>query len=448
MNQHHGTRIADGETDQGRRRRRRKAPIAAFLSFLFPGAGQLYNRQRRLAAVLAVPVGVVVLTLGAFVLIGQSSIISRLLDIRVIVGLIVLDLVLLVWRLASIVQAHWYRARFGIGRVGSWVTWSLVLVTIGMHAVPAMYGAKLIDTLSTVALEGDRGSTGDQDRFPGFAGPSGEPLPAPSHQPQVELGQRVNVLLVGLDSAPGRDHALTDTMLVLSIDTDGSSAMISIPRDLVNAPLPSGEPYPEKLNSLLQTADAQPDRYPFGGGVATLKASIGKLLGVSIHYIAAVDMAGFRQVIDAIGGVEVTLERPVEDPSIGWSLPAGPTVMDGETALRFVRARYGAGDNDFVRAARQQQLLTAVAVKLTRANVLTALPGLLDAVKVTVATDVPSSRMPMLAQAIQDADVGRLERAVIEPPDYVTPATGNNGAYVLIPNLARIRELGRELMGG
>lgn len=56
--------------------------------------------------------------------------------------------------------------------------------------------------------------------------------------------------------------------------TDGSSAMLSVPRDLVNAPLPSGEPYPSKLNSLLQVANANPSLYPLGG-VATLKATIG-----------------------------------------------------------------------------------------------------------------------------------------------------------------------------
>ena len=447
MNQDRRNRAVDGETAQQTRRRRRKAPIAAFLSFLFPGAGQLYNHQRRFAAVLAVPVALVTFLAAGTILIGRGSVLPRLLDIRVIVALIVLDLVLLAWRLVAIIHAHWYRASFRFNRVGSYVTGALLLLTIGMHAVPAVYGAKLIDTLSAVAAGGDRASATDRVRFPGFAGPSGEPLPVPPHRPFIEAGQRVNILLVGVDSGPGRDHALTDTMLVLSIDTDGSSAMISVPRDLVNAPLPNHQPYPEKLNSLLQTANALPDAYPLGG-VATLKATIGELLGVPIHYIAAIDMAGFKRVVDAIGGVEMNLARPVEDPSIGWSIPAGPIVMNGDTALRFVRARHAVGDDDFVRAGRQQQLLTAVREKLTRTNLLTALPGLLDAVKSTIATDVPSDQMPILAQAIQDADIGRLEQAVIEPPTYVTPATGANGAYILIPDLARIRELGQKLMGG
>jgi LCP family protein required for cell wall assembly len=445
----HDSATADGaETDERRRRRRRRAPTAAFLSFLVPGAGQFWNRQRRLGAVLVLPFALLILATAVIVVLGRSSILPWLMDVRILIGLVALNVVLFVWRTVAVVQAHWYRANFGFDRVGSYVTGVLILLTIGMHAIPMLYGAKLIDTLTTVALEGYRGSAGDMERFPGFVGPSGEPLPRSSREPRVEVGERVNILLVGLDSAPDRTHALTDTMLVLSLDTDGGSAMISIPRDLVNAPLPNGEPYPQKLNSLLQTANEQTARYPFGGGVATLKATIGELLGVTIDYIAAVDMAGFQQMVDAIGGVEITLDSPVEDPSIGWSLPAGPTVMNGETALRFVRARYGPGDDDFVRAARQQLLLAAIREQFASANLFAALPSFLDAVKNTIATDVPADRIPALAEAIQDADVGRLERAVIEPPLYVTPATGDNGAYVLIPDLARIRELGHELMGG
>jgi TM2 domain-containing membrane protein YozV len=115
MNQDPSSRAVNAETAQQRRRRRRKAPIAAFLSFLFPGAGQLYNHQRRLAVVLALPFGLVVLLGAGTVLIGRASVLPRLLDIRVIVALIVLDLVLLAWRLVAIFHAHWYRASFRFG---------------------------------------------------------------------------------------------------------------------------------------------------------------------------------------------------------------------------------------------------------------------------------------------------------------------------------------------
>jgi polyisoprenyl-teichoic acid--peptidoglycan teichoic acid transferase len=432
------------ESPERTRRRRRKAPIAAFWSFLFPGAGQLYNHQPGLAALLAVPV-LLLIGLGILsVVLLQSSLLARLLDSRVIVALVVLNVAVLGWRLLSMLQAHRFRARFKRDRVGTWVTGLLVAVTIGMHAVPAVYAFLVLDTLSSVSLGGQQGSEAGGG-VPAIR-PVGERLPRPSVIPQVERGERVNVLLVGIDSGAGRDHALTDTMLVVSLDADGDSAMLSVPRDLVNAPLPNGEPYPNKLNSLLQTANADPATYPLGG-VGTLKATISNLLGVPIHYLAAVDMVGFQRMIDAVGGVVVNVEQAVADPRSDLFLEPGPVFMDGELALRFVRSRYGAGNDDFVRADRQQQLIAALRNTLAQSNLLVELPGLLDAVQSTIASDVPQDRIPDLAQAIQNVDMGSLEREVIQPPLYVTPATGAGGAYILIPDLDAIRDLGQELLG-
>ena len=329
--------------------------------------------------------------------------------------------------------------------MGTQVTAALVVLALLMHVVPTAYGFKVLETLSAVSHSGSDGSSDLRDSIPALRAPAGAPLPEPTQQPDTDAGERVNILLVGIDSGVGRDHALTDTMLVVSMDSDGTTAMVSVPRDLVNAPLPDGEPYPRKLNSLLQTASADPTGYPLGG-VATLKATIGNLLGVPIHYFAAVDMAGFRQVIDAIGGVEVAVGTAVADPVHNVYLDSGRVFMDGELALRYVRSRFGVGNNDFVRAGRQQEVIAAVRAKLTATNVITALPGLLNAVQSTIATDVPSDRIPELAELAQNADMGSVERAVIDPPQYVTPATGAGGAYILVPDLDAIRALGQMLL--
>lgn len=439
---------AAAEVAEWTRRRRRKAPIAAFWSFLFPGAGQLYNHQPRLAVAFGIPIAVLLLAAAVVFLAFRESLLPRLLDSRVIIGLIATNIIILVWRLASMLQAHRRRARLRPNRVGTHVTVVLVILALLMHMVPAAYGFMVLDTLSAVSLGG--GGAGEpsdlHDSIPGLRGPVGEPLPEPSGQPDADGGERVNVLLVGVDSGAGRDHALTDTMLIVSLDSDGTTAMLSIPRDLVDAPLPNGQPYPRKLNSLLQTASADPDGYPMGG-VATLKATIGNLLGVPIHYFAAVDMTGFRQVIDAVGGVEVNVEVPVADPQHNLYLEPGPIYMDGTLALTYVRSRFGVGNNDFVRAGRQQEVIAAVRSKLTATNLFTALPGLLNAVQSTIATDVPSDRVPDLAELVQNADTGSMERAVIEPPEYVTPATGAGGAYILVPDLDAIRQLGQRLLG-
>ena len=426
-----------------------RAPLAALLSFLFPGLGQAYNGQSVLAWLLAAPALLIVGTVIAVLLTGASKFVTRLFDFRFLIGLVVLDVVLLAWRLFAIAQAHGRRERPSPRSWATWVTALLLVVTLAMHALPAYYAVRTIDTLDSVALGGTHsGNLGDT--FPIFSG-----LPVPSSQPDVTAGERVNILLVGIDSLPGRTTHLTDTMLVVSLDSRGSrSAMISVPRDLYGVPLPDGRLYNAKLNSLMVVAAARPAEYPLGG-VGTLKATIGKLLGMHIDYFAAVNLLGFKQVVDAIGGVDVTVQRAVNDPTyidefdhlVGFYLKPGTYHMNGHLALAFVRSRKGSGDSDFTRADRQQQLLAAVRVKLTAGNLLVALPGLLDAVKNTIATDVPSDRIAELAQAIQAADMSQLQRIVLQPPQYMTADPFSNAGYILVPNLDAIRAVGESLIG-
>jgi anionic cell wall polymer biosynthesis LytR-Cps2A-Psr (LCP) family protein len=187
-----------------------------------------------------------------------------------------------------------------------------------------------------------------------------------------------------------------------------------------------------------------------------LKAAIGELLGTRIHYFAAIDLAGLRQVIDTVGGVDITVERAVADPNFsdpfgvvrgGFYIDAGTHHLDGATALAYVRSRMGAGDSDFTRAARQQQVLTAIADKLSAGNILVTLPGLLDAIRDNMATDIPEERIPELAAAGQDVDLGGLERVVLEPPTYVTPEPFSAAGYILHPDLDAIRDLGATIFG-
>jgi LCP family protein required for cell wall assembly len=425
------------------------AAVAALLSFLIPGLGQAYNRQTVLAWLLALPVLILAIAGAILFLLPDLDIVSHLLDIRFLVALIVLDAALLAWRAVAIVQA--YAARNGSRRrgVATYVTAGLLLIAIAMHAVPAMYAAKAIDTLNAVSLGG-----GDA----GFRAPTGSvsggrnTLPGPSTHPEVVDGARVNFLLVGVDSGFDRPHALTDTMLVVSIDADGTSAMISVPRDLYGAPLPDGTFYNDKLNMLMSWADADPERFP-AGGVGTLKEVIGDILGIPIHYFAAINLTGFKEAVEAIGGVDITVDRAIADPVYsedgyqepGFYIEPGTYHMDGPLALAYVRSRHGPGDSDFTRAERQQQLMTAIRDKLTAGNLLGALPGLLDAVKNTISTDIPSARISSLARAVQAVDMDRLHRAVIQPPLVVVEEDPFAG-YILRPDLDAIRELAEELL--
>jgi polyisoprenyl-teichoic acid--peptidoglycan teichoic acid transferase len=279
-------------------------------------------------------------------------------------------------------------------------------------------------------------------------------MPPPSDQPEVGIGERVTVLLVGIDFAPGRDNHLTDTMLVATLEPEGGdAAMVSVPRDLYGVPLGDGRVFNAKLNSLMSVATDDPAGFP-RGGLGTLKAAIGELLGTPIHYVAAIDIEGMREVVDTIGGVDVTVERAITDPQYhdtftgqrGFFIEAGPHHLDGATAMAYVRSRLGAGDSDFTRAARQQQVLTAIAQKLTAGNLLTSLPGLLDAVKGNVTTDIPTDRFADIAAEIQSADLGAIQRIVLTPDEgYVAVEQSPTAGYILHPNLEAIRELAERI---
>jgi len=377
---------------------------------------------------------------------GGSGVVSQLLDARVLVALIVLDVSLLGWRLIAILQAHGMRSRLSLRGWPTWLTAGLVMLTIAMHALPAYYATKAIDTLGSITLEGGGGlGGGDAARRIDVA--------APSVQPDLGMGERVTVLLVGIDFAPGRDEHLTDTMLVATLDPrTGEGAMISVPRDLYGVPLGDGRVYGAKLNSLLVTASADPATYP-EGGPATLKAAIGELLGTRIHYFAAIDIEGMRHVIDTIGGVDVTVERTIDDPRYtdtltgarGFYLEAGDQRLDGYAALGYARSRLSFGESDFTRAERQQVLLTAIADKLTAGNLLMTLPGLLDAVRDNVATDIPSGRIPDLAAEIQDTALEGIDQIVLTPPEYVVVEENAAVGYVLHPIFEAISQLGHRI---
>ncbi|MEO8639697.1 MAG: LCP family protein, partial [Chloroflexota bacterium] len=211
----------------------------------------------------------------------------------------------------------------------------------------------------------------------------------------------------------------------------------------------------EKLNSLMVRAASDPRKYPLGG-VGTLKAAIGELLGVRIHYFAAINLLGFKQTVDSIGGVDITVTRTINDPTYydefdrpaPLFIKAGTYHMNGHLALAFVRSRKGSGDSDFTRADRQQQLLEAIRAKLTAGNLLLALPGLLDAVKKTIATDVPSARLAELAAAVQGADMSQLQRVVLQPPEYMRADPFSSAGYILVPDLEAIRAIGEQLLSG
>jgi len=425
-----------------------RAPLAAFFSFVLPGLGQAYNRQFRLALLLGLPAAV----LGWLVLAAAArggQVLTELLDVRVLLAIILLNLALLGWRAIAIYQAHVAREAPGRRRWTTWVTAALLVTTLGMHLVPAWYATATIDTLTVVSRGGGGGGgilNAPKDLLEPL--PSRTPPPAPYQEPEptpVGLTGRFTILLVGIDAGPGRNTYGTDTMVVATLDPRSGASLISIPRDTFGAPLGDGRIYYAKLNSLLAYARRDLATYPLGGP-DTLKASVGALLGIQIDYIAAADFLGFTTAVDSVGGVDVAVARAVHDFGyvdeynnlVGFHIEPGTYHMDGYTALAFARSRKGAGDNDFTRADRQQRVIEALVTKMRGGSWLLNLPSLLNAIGDSVATDIPVELLPHLARAMLDADLSDIQRLVIDRP-LVQSDTLTDGTYVLIPDVEAIQ---------
>jgi len=436
----------------------RSPALATFLSFLWPGLGQFYVGARRAALVFALPVAIVALVLGLQALGGVEGLIVQILTPSIALTVLILIGLFGLWRLLSMGDAL-----VTAGRRGSWrrpvpiVTFVLLgAVVIGSHGVAAG-GTWLVYEAANHVFIG----VADPEAGPSV-GPSGSVesgVPGDSAQPTPEATptvarSRINILLTGIDSDKNRDHRLNDTLLVLSIDPKtGDIAMISFPRDLARLPTPDGGTYDGKINSLMSYAERRPNAYP-AGGMAALANEVGFLLGAPIDYYAAVDLNGFKTLIDRVGGVTVDVKQALNDPGYGgWTQPGrvgfrlskGKHTLDGETALAYVRTRKGAGDNDFNRARRQQELLLALQKKLADPAMLTNLPGILDDVAHTLTTDFPPERLSEMLTIARAADTTAVKRYVLGPPYAERPTDA--GDYILVPDMARFARLSMGLFG-
>jgi LCP family protein required for cell wall assembly len=329
------------------------------------------------------------------------------------------------------------------------VTGVLLAVTLAMHLVPTWYATTTIETLAAVGLGGGGGGglLAVDPKDLGAPEPTRTPPPAPWEEPEPTppgLTDQFTVLLLGADIGPGRHTYNTDTMIVATIDPRAGASMVSIPRDTYGTPLGDGRVYNAKLNSLLAYARIDSRTYPLGGP-GTIKAAVGALLGIEIDYVGVVDFLGFTHAVDAVGGVDVTVTRAVHDYGyrdeynhlVGFHIEPGTHHMDGYTALAFARSRKGAGDNDYTRAARQQQVIAAMVNKMRSGAWLLNLPTLLNAIGDSVATDIPVELMPHIAYALMEADLSNIERLVIQPPLVTAGRAG--GAFILIPDIPAIQ---------
>lgn len=416
-------------------RRRPRRYLAGFLSAIVPGIGQLYAGRPGIALVFLLPAIVLVAIVALAVLSSPARALATVIDPTVLLILLVLQGLILLWRLLAVGSAV---SDPRMPRLRS--RDALPMLLLGLFVVVP----QLLLAYSTLLVRGASEQI--------FAAEVFRPGRQPIAPPPDWQRERINVLLLGIDSSETRTHALADTIIVASADPSGRTvSMLSVPRDLVDVPLPGGGVYHPKINSLISAAERRPDDFPYarGDGIRALAGAVGELLGVPIHYYARVNLDGFVRVVDTLGGVDVRVQRSLHAPDYGgygirgFSVEPGLHHFDGAEALAYARIRKAARENDFTRADRQQQVLVAIRNRVVQGGFLSNVGGFIDAVGDTLETDVPPDRLPFLVGLMEDVGSDRVYRAVIEPP-LVRDAQDDRGA-ILIPDVASIRELAARL---
>ena len=409
--------------------------VAATASAFVPGGGQAFNGQLRLALLFGGPMIALAVATLLFVRSDRPTmLLAQVIAPPVLAALLGLNVVLLGWRLAAVVNAFVDR-RYPRrpGRLGAIGLVFLLLVTAAPHALAWKYGTAAQAMFAHI-----------------FSDSNGHSNPA---APPPTAKDRLNVLLIGVDSGPGRTEALTDSMIVVSLDPVGRTvSMLSIPRDLANVPLANGNVFGPKINSLISFARRNPGEFP-GGANRALMGAIGTMLGIPIHYYATVNLHGFVGMVNAVGGVDINVRRPLSDPNYGgfgvgpgWSIEPGVHHLDGANALAYARIRKSIGESDFTRAARQQEVLVALRNHAVGAGLLFGLPKLLSAVGDTVRTDMPPDRLPELAALAEQIDGASTVKLVLAAPFIKSGGMTQYGS-VYVPVLSRIRAMAQVVFG-
>jgi LCP family protein required for cell wall assembly len=400
---------------------------ALAVSILFPGAASL--RRRPITAVLLFAIGVLApLVAAAWLYINRGDIVGVALDPDVLLVVMAVSLGAVVARLLAVLEVSRAHRR-SPGIQGRTIVATLVVLVMGIPAYWVTYHA--YGARSAVAAV--------------FSGGSSDPLFTPTaDDPAVDPNEITNILLFGGDAGPGRWGLRTDTMILVSIhDASGRTALVSIPRNLTRLQFPPGSPlaaqYPDGFddiaNAVFPRVSTNPElmEYYGDGGLqaeaVALSEALGYSLGIEIDDFALVNMQGFTEVIDAVGGVTLDLDSSVPlPPSLPGERPLPPSIgpgaveMDGAMAIAYARSR--SADSDYGRMGRQRQLLAAIGSQVSPSDALGAFGTVTGVLDDSMRTSLSSGEFSELLDQLGDNSAIQESVGLVPPlinpgsPDY------------------------------
>ena len=264
-----------------------------------------------------------------------------------------------------------------------------------------------------------------------------------------EADERMNIMLFGIGGDGHEGSQLTDTIIFTSIDTKNKKVgMLSIPRD---SAYPLGGGRYEKINAVQAYAELENP----GQGAQIASKNIGDLLGVQVDHYVKIDFRGFAALVDAIGGVEIDVERSFVDPQYPtndekWqtiSFKKGKQTMNGETVLKYVRSRHGTNGegSDFARNRRQQLAILAIRQKILSLGTFSdpkKLANVYTAISKHIQSDLNIWDAIKLAPLIQDFDSKNIISHVLtDDADGELVPANINGAFMLFPKVSDWSEI-------
>jgi LCP family protein required for cell wall assembly len=246
------------------------------------------------------------------------------------------------------------------------------------------------------------------------------------------LTRRANVLLLGIDQRAGMsDPARTDTLLLLSLDPATHTAgLLSLNRD-VWVPLP-GLDRSGKINTAHFIGETE--HYPGGGPALAMKA-VQATLDVPVSYYVRLNFSAFEKLIDLVGGIDVLVAAPIDDPDypdagFGYEpfyIGAGWQHLDGATALKYARTRATPG-SDLDRVKRQQQVIMAVRDKIVKnqllPHLLTQIGPVLQTLGGSLQTNLTPGQLVELAQLAAQIERDQIQTVTLggdQVEAFITP---------------------------
>ena len=423
-------RLADMDTatstpsDDGAQKR---GPSGAVLGALIAPGSPSFFRNWLLSAFLLllgfiIPVATVVVAL-----VRRNEITSLVLDENFLLALQVIAVLFVVTRLISVIEVIRSRTEGSPRRLAS----TLGVVGVILLALPAVWSVARANDLSGVI----------NDVF--VSSGTDEPLAANGDLSASGEGFKT-ILLLGGDEGPGRWALRTDTMILVTIhEESGRIAMISIPRNMYKMQFPPGSAmanefpkgFPELANAIYPYVFTHEDiaatyvRGDLQPEAIALASGISYSMNITIDDYVLVNMQGFLEIIDALGGVTLTLDEklpmPGNIPGAKTQYPPfigpGEVTMDGTTALGYARSR--SGDSDYGRMGRQRQLLTALANQVQGSDILLRFPNLTGIMRWTVRTSLSAGEFSSLVDRLRSG--ASVKESIGLIPPLINPGNPN-----------------------